>query len=140
MLTRSYGDVYGRFKDGTSIMLMPGEKARTPYPWPDDDQCPHCGSKGYFERNEAEGVAHCLACGTWCFREILVGHDRNLPFPYRPRKAAREAICPECNRSFRTESLHSDVRCPACRDKRRKRKAAEYRKNSKEAAQSGAVA
>ena len=114
-----------------AFLLSAGEKARKPYPWRKYDSCPHCGKRGCWEQTEKNG--HCSLCGTWVFREILVGHDRTLS-PYRPRKQNRTVTCcvPGCGAEFKTTSLHKEVRCPKCADRIRKQNNARYRKEARQ--------
>jgi len=120
MLTRSYGEVDGRFKDGGSVLLMPGESPRTPYPWAAYSSCPHCGSIGRWEQNEEMG--HCAACGTWIPREGRV--------PWRPDGAYKVKrhlrpptiiVCCDCGEEFETYChTKMPVRCEKCRMRKRR--------------------
>ena len=115
--------------------LMPGEKARTPYPWRKYSACPHCGSKGQWEQNDTTG--HCLKCSTWLFRDGRAPWSRdNNKTLCRKYKNKRTAVCcePDCNETFKTASSHVNLPCPKCRDRIRKANNSRYRKEAREKA------
>ena len=123
MLDRVYGDIPGRKNDGVSVLLMPGEKPRHPYPWKQYDSCPHCGSIGLWEQNDQ--VGHCLKCSTWIWREMGVPWNRDTMPLYCGRKshsktynrARRTVTCstPGCENTIRTRSYRADIYCHDCR-------------------------
>ena len=116
MLDRVYGEVEGRFKDGTSTYLMPGEVARKPYQFPPSMICPKCG-KMCWSRKE-NGFFSCFWCGT----EIYKTEPETVTLPKKPGKNAEyyrpphEVICCQCNKPFQTQSYsRKPMRCPDCR-------------------------
>jgi hypothetical protein len=118
MLTRSYGDVDGRFKDGGSVMLMKGEKPRTPYPWRKYSACPHCGSMGKWSQSAEMG--HCSACGTWVPREGRAPWRQEPDYPYKTHKnPPKEIVCIACGETFKPHAHGSKTpdRCEICRDR-----------------------
>jgi len=127
MLNRAYGTIPGRHNDGVSILLMPGEQPRQPYPWQEYSACPHCGSTGLWEQNDQ--VGHCLKCSTWVWREMGVPWSRDTMPLYCGRRTTkaynrtkRTVTCstPGCNTTFLTRSYREDIYCPECREIRRK--------------------
>lgn len=124
MLTRSYGDVYGRFKDGTSIMLMPGEKPRTPYKFPPDHTCPKCGKFCWSRVSKDE--FSCFWCGTFIIAEPATEFRRDSTPLHSGRvkqgayeREARTVVCPDCGETFVTKSYSPLVRCEECRYQRK---------------------
>jgi hypothetical protein len=128
MLDRVYGPIPGRRNDGVSILLMPGERPREPYPWKEYKACPHCGSVGLWEQNHDTG--HCTLCGTWIWREMGVPWSRDTMPLYCGRKTTskvynrtkRTVICstPDCKNTIKTRSYRPDIYCPDCRAARKK--------------------
>lgn len=126
MLSRAYGSIPGRHNDGVSIMLMPGERPREPYPWKEYKACPHCGSVGFWEQNRK--VGHCTKCSTWTFHidtspvKIEVAA---MPSP-RERYAGPLVVkCVDCGTPFETwnksTGKNATVRCPECQVKHKRR-------------------
>ncbi len=146
MLDRVYGSIPGRRNDGVSILLMPGERPRTPYPWKEYKACPHCGSVGFWEQNQK--VGHCVKCCTWIFnidtRPIKI-EVAALPSP-RERYAGPLVVkCVDCGTMFETwnksTGKNATVRCPVCQINHKRQIEKKYqqtyqRKNRKLAASS----
>lgn len=134
MLTRSYGDVYGRFKDGTSIMLMPGEKPRTPYRYEDvTDRCPHCGARtGYVHTASYFG---CRYCGTHLYAEIIpempmpLDCVREVEFVQAGGNPLVDAVCEKCGAEYRTVARKPARLCNRCRQAGYRRKHREKIRN-----------
>ena len=124
MLTRSYGDVDGRFKDGGSVLLMKGEQPRAPYPWRKYSACPQCGSKGLWEQNDTCG--HCLKCSTWIWRDPPAPWSKSHESAAQAGKTSlllpREYICEHCLEIFMSRSKNPDAvkYCPDCRPRVKK--------------------
>ena len=124
MLDRAYG-AEDNFKERKSY-LLPDEKPRKPYSWPLTNACPHCGSIGWFDKNELAGVGHCFACGTWVYREEPIPWQResNARLVHRPPKRREiTATCQKCGKEFPTNNHNGMVKwCPECRDDIRREK------------------
>lgn len=128
MLERVYGSIPGRRNDGVSILLMPGERPREPYPWAEYKACPHCGSVGFWGQDN--DVGHCTLCGTWVWREMGVPWSRDTMPLYCGRRmnskaynrTKRTVTCstPDCKNTIKTRSYRPDIYCPDCRAARKK--------------------
>lgn len=118
MLSRSYGDVEGRFKDGVSILLLPWEKPRERYRFPaPGSPCPHCGKRAGFIHTA--NYFEC-PCGTILHNEEPVPwrRDNNKILCHKhPRRREITVTCQRCGKEFGTHNHNGMVKfCPDCRD------------------------
>lgn len=125
MLDRVYGNTLpDRFKDGTSILLLPGEKPRERYPFPAlGSPCPHCGKRAGFIHTA--NYFECW-CGTvlWNEEPIPWQRESNARLVHKPPKRREITMtCQRCGKGFPTNNHNGMVKwCPECRDDIRREK------------------
>lgn len=109
-----------------NLLVLPGEQVRKPYSWPLTNACPHCGSIGWFDKNELAGVGHCALCGTWVYKDEPIPWQResNARLVHRPPKRREiTATCQQCGKGFPTNNHNGMVKwCPECREDVRRQK------------------
>lgn len=135
MLDRVYGSTLpDRFKDGTSIMLLPGESPRKPYRYEDvTDHCPHCGARtGYVHTATYFGCP----CGTHLFAEVVpvmpLTPDmvRTEEFVQAGGNPLVGRVCEKCGAEYKTYARRPAKWCTKCRQARYRRN---YKKRLREA-------
>lgn len=110
---RNYGNIDHK-DQGSSVFLFPDEQPRTPYPFPSDFTCPHCGRRNGNIRTER--FFRCWTCGT----------TLQMPMPVMPitddmlavDKAGGSlvnAVCEHCGRPFVKKASNRSPHCQRCR-------------------------
>jgi hypothetical protein len=120
-------------KDVHGVWMTPGERPRQALPFPSSTDCPKCGSHGWAE-NTGE-VFHCLACGTWLFRDPPApwSRDNNKILCHKhPRRREITVTCQRCGKEFGTNNHNGMVKyCPDCREDARAEHQRELDRNRK---------
>lgn len=133
--SRTYGTEI-TWKDGNgSVLLIPGEQARQPYPFPTDYTCPHCGRRNGNIRTET--FFRCWTCGQLIERDVeTMPVTVDLISQFLDGMPYEEKVC-KCGKTFRKKVRATYTECGTCRcikaneDYRARRRAMSATKSTK---------